>query len=300
MSDNYFTKFPSVNYNGQTVIDITKRAIISSNTYNNPFLFYPISVASGMRTDQIARQYYGDPYQEWLLFLTNQITDPYDSWYMDGDEFNNFLTTKYGSIQISQQKIMYYTNNWYDDPGISITSFDALPIDALKFYTPVYDGYGNIISYSRIQEDWTLNTNYVVSYQFLNTTIPSTFVNDEIVTVTFTANTIGSGQFTYSSSNTINIQHVSGYFQNPANTTVNASSFSLYGTQSGSTVTISNANNLSITVWATAPADAYVYYDPVYYYDYETNKNEANKIINIMQTNYVASTSTQLTKVLNN
>jgi hypothetical protein len=247
----------------------------------------------------MARQYYGDPYQEWLLFLTNNIQDPYGQWYMNPSEFSDFIIQKYGSLTLPQISTMYFTNNWYRaNSNISVSAYNALDTDLLKYYEPQFDAYGQIFGYVRVQEDWTLITNYLVSFNF-STNIPN-FIIDEIVNINYSNNMYGSGQVVQFSSNNISIQHCNGYFlpNNQVNSVINSSYFSIYGTQSNSTITIANSSDIIINLYQSVANDELVFYDPVTYFQYETNKNESNKIISILQSQYVANTSAQLTKVL--
>ncbi len=294
MADTYFgNHFPLTIYNNRPVIDITRRAAITNSTLLNPFIFYPSTITNNKRSDQLARDFFDDPYQEWVLFLTNNIIDPYEQWYMNTDEFNDFMIQKYGSIPYSQQHIKYYTNNWYNNlTPITVSAYDALSTVELKYYNPNYDVFGMIISYSRVQEDWTLNTNHLVSFVF-DVQIPA-FVNNEIVTINY-GNTSGSGQVSLCANNILNIQHVSGYYL--PNGTVNVASFSITGTQSNSVAQA--ANSVIINSYDSVTADEDSYYDPVYIYDYEFNKNESNKVINVMLKNYVPKLSSQLRTVIN-
>jgi hypothetical protein len=294
--DTYFSKFPTISYNNSTAIDITRRVAVSNNTLLNPYLFSPTTIDKGQRSDQLARQYYSDPYQEWALFLTNNIIDPYSSWYMSQNEFDDFIIQKYGSITLPQQKVKYYKNNWSLYPGaIDLSTYDSLDISLIKYYEPLFDGNGIIYAYVRTQKDWTINTNHLVSYICQNT-IP-TFVDDEIVNVVFDANSSGNAQVVSCSNNILNIQHVIGYYQPPTGY-INANSFSITGTISGSVLTVNSSNSITYNSFNTLSNEEMVYYNPITYYSYEYDLNESNKIINIMQSNYVPTLSKNLAKAL--
>lgn len=278
-------------------MDITRRAVVANTTLFNPYLFSPVTIKRSERSDQLAREYYADPYQEWVVFLTNNIIDPYSSWYMNPNEFNDFIVQKYGSITSPQQKVKYYQNNWsYYLGAITRSTYDSLDVSLQKYYEPMFDGYNNIYAYSRIQQDWVINTNHLVSYNF-NFNIPQ-FTLDEIVTVNFDATRSGNAQVVSCSSNTLNLQHVIGYYI-PPNPIVPAT-FSITGTESGSIINIVNTTDVVFNAFNTVSAAEQVYYSPVTYYSYEYNKNEANKNINIMEKSFVPQLSKTLTKVLNN
>jgi len=297
MSDQYFQRFPKITYSNSTAIDITRRAAISNNTLSNPYLFSPVTIDRGQRSDQLARQYYGDPYQEWLIFLTNNIIDPYSSWYMNPNEFSDYIIQKYGSLTLPQQKVKYYQNNWALYPGaIDLATYLSLDISLLKYYQPLLDGYGNIYAYNRVQEDWLINTNHLVSYTFSNT-IPQ-FIDNEIVNVIFDANSSGNGQVVSCTNNILNIQHVIGYYI-PPNNQINAASFSITGTESNSFISVSNNDDIIYNAYDTISAEEDVYYSPITEYAYEYQKNEDNKILQIMQSSYVPQVSKSLSKIIN-
>ena len=48
----------------------------------------------------IADQYYGDSSLDWIVYLTNNITDPQWEWPLPQEVFDDFIRSKYGSIPI--------------------------------------------------------------------------------------------------------------------------------------------------------------------------------------------------------
>ena len=88
----YFENFPKIQYSNNSVLDITKRVTILNSVSSNPYAFYPYELEVHERPDQFSGRYYQDPFQSWLLYLSNKIVDPYYEWYLSDDEFNNFIT----------------------------------------------------------------------------------------------------------------------------------------------------------------------------------------------------------------
>ena len=91
MAEKYFEKFPIVTYANNQAIDITERVIFTDNTLKNPYVFYTYDINHYERPDQFAYRYYGDQYYSWLLYLSNNITDPYYDWYIREDELNSLI-----------------------------------------------------------------------------------------------------------------------------------------------------------------------------------------------------------------
>ena len=168
MSEKYFEKFPIISYANTLTRDVTSRVVVVSSIYNNPSLYYPYDIQQYERADNIADRYYSDQYKDWILKLTNKVIDPYYDWYIDQDTFNAFIIKKYGSLARAQEKIKHYQNNWYaNSDNISSITYEALPSNAKRFWEPVLVNGQNVITpneYTRIREDWALNTNKVIQY----------------------------------------------------------------------------------------------------------------------------------------
>jgi hypothetical protein len=281
MSQTYFNLFKDIQYGNTTAIDIMERAVSSLNTNGNPYIFYPLDITNGARADQIANYNFKDPYASWVLYLTNNIIDPYYDWYLDDDQFNQFIVNKYGSIQQATQKVAYWTNNWVDQPSLSVSGYNAEIAGnpgRIKYWEPsTYNNYNQIIQYSRTQIDWKVDTNQTISYTL---TSNAQFTIDEIVNI----GTNGSGQVVQSNNNILVVQHL--FFPQMSGNIV--------GQESGETAAIQSVNYQSINI----SADEFVYWTPIYYYDMERIKNEGNRTILVMQNNDVPSFINTVKQVL--
>jgi hypothetical protein len=92
----YFENFPTIEYEGQRVRDITRRNSFTKLVSTNPLLFLPYTVREGERPEDIANFYYGSTDYTWLVYISNNIIDPYHQWPMAEADFNNYLIEKYG------------------------------------------------------------------------------------------------------------------------------------------------------------------------------------------------------------
>ena len=95
MATKYFENFPIVEYDGQQVRDITRRNTFIKNLSTNPLAFLPYTVEEGERPEDIAQFYYGSTDYVWLVYLSNNIVDPYHQWPKATEDFNNYLIDKY-------------------------------------------------------------------------------------------------------------------------------------------------------------------------------------------------------------
>jgi len=91
----YFENFPEVVYDGKLVKDITRRNQFVRGLQNNPLLYMPYTVEEGERPEDIANFYYGSVDYSWLVYMANNIIDPYHEWPLNTQEFNDMLIEKY-------------------------------------------------------------------------------------------------------------------------------------------------------------------------------------------------------------
>jgi hypothetical protein len=94
----YFENFPTIDYEGQKVKDITRRSSFTDFVAANPMLYLPLTVKEGERPEDIANYYYGSTDFTWLVYMSNNIIDPYHQWPMAEQDFNNYLIGKYGEV----------------------------------------------------------------------------------------------------------------------------------------------------------------------------------------------------------
>lgn len=290
MTEKYFEKFPIIEYSNNMVVDITRRTVILEKVSTNPYVFYPYEISNNERPDQLSERYYQDPYKSWILYLTNKITDPYYEWYLDDKEFVEFITLKYGSYYDAQTKIKHYRNNWANQEPISPSEFNALAISQKRYWEPVYGAKNVIVSYRRREVDWISSTNKIIQYTVTNA---NNFIKNEIVDIVFSAVNTGRGQVLHNANNRVFVQHVSGNFYTSNTVSISGSSY-LYGRESNSNVVFtavsSCANNIN--------AEEEFYWEPVSYLQYETESNEFNKTVRVLDSNFRQTISDNLRDLL--
>ena len=275
MSETYFQNFNNILYANNQVVDITERAVILSNLQNNPFVYYPQDITNGIRADQLANLYYEDSYTSWIIYLSNNILDPYYEWYLDDYQFNNFIADKYGSVQKASEKIAYYVNNWVDQNDTTVAAFEAMSPGQQKYWEPIYNNFGKITSYSRKKQDWKVETNFIVS---LEITGNSNFKTEEVVNIKYNPAVTGKAQVSYSNSSTVIIKSCSEDFFPHDAISITGTSY-IVGTESKSNCVITSCTFLSNNI----PMDELVYWQEQSYLDVEMVKNEGNKTVRMLQ-----------------
>lgn len=284
--ESYFRKFPLINYSNTLTVNITRRAVIPERVRANRFSYYPYTIREYERADHISDAYYGDPYFEWLVWTGAGIIDPYHDWYLDGETFESYLRSKYGSIEASQEKILWWQVDWADvEEKLSVAAFNSLPEALMKYYQADYGQGTRVISYYRTKEDWMTTTNMLVRFDIEESN--TSFVVGENVRLRIGNTDHANGIVAWSNSSQVKIQHVFG--------NVDTANATLVGLESGANAVVTQFYYESNCI----PVDERVYWEPVYAYEYETGINEANKIIKIIDSKYKLEIGDDMTKKLN-
>ena len=90
---NYITK---INYNNINSLNLLLEVEVIKKYLDDYTKFYTYVVRDGERPDSLAYKFYNDSRLDWVLYLINDVTDPYKDWVMDSRHFKNFLESKYG------------------------------------------------------------------------------------------------------------------------------------------------------------------------------------------------------------
>ena len=110
----YFRPFPTVRYsqkknnNFELLTNITLRYKVKELVKRRKSIYYDYVVKDSDRPDIIAYKYYDDETLDWVLFLINDIMDPYYDWPLTQEGFNAYMKSLYGSVSTSQTTIYEY------------------------------------------------------------------------------------------------------------------------------------------------------------------------------------------------
>lgn len=277
---NYFNKLPTITYDGFLSKNLLARARLSDNIRQQKTIFYPYTIENNDRADILSNDYYGKPGYSWLIWLTNNIIDPYFGFPLSDSELTAHIINKYKSYDRAGRNIMLYRNNWYDytDARLTVSGYNSLPSHHKKYYEPIVDVYLNVNSYKRKADDTTINTNQIVSLTV--SPVSGTFVIGEEVQT----NGTNYGFVTYVSATTITVQHVNGTL-----------SGTITGQDSKATATVGTSTTLYQTVAATDPT----FWSPVTYLDFEMELNEIRKTIKLLDTRYAVQVDNDLSRIMN-
>jgi len=282
VSERFFSKFPTIEYRGLQVTDISRRSGLAQSLRDLPMAYYAHDVPNGQRADLTAYGYYEDSTYDWLIYLTNGILDPHYDWYLSESDFDIFIKEKHGSAEKAHRRVKYFVNDWaIDDVQISVDFYEeTVPEARKKYYTAVFGEGSRIIAYKRREEDWTADTNRIMEFQVSNA---AAYSNLEII---FTwGGGVQQGKMEvrdiYTENNTLEVWHVEG------NTDVG---LFLAGFDSGANQAIVNTNFLVNVI----PAEEFGFWSPVSVYDWEVQRNEAKKSIYLLERSFALQAAEEL------
>lgn len=135
----YFSAFPQVRIspNSSLARNILSSFKILERTRGSATSFYKMEIRPEDTPTSIAYDYYGSVNYVWLVYLSNQIVDPYFEWYLNDQTFDQFIVAKYGSVAQAQAQLLFYKNAT-DTHRINELTFNNLDDVAAGTYTPVY------------------------------------------------------------------------------------------------------------------------------------------------------------------
>ena len=290
MSEFYFNKFPIISYANTVVRNISERTKILHNRLLNPDLFFPFELQEHMRADLLANRLYNDSFMDWVLYLNNNVYDPYYDWHLSDREFHSTIRDKYGSIPVAIQKIAYFRTAWPDSDNSDRLSVDTykytIPKSWQKYYQPKMDDYGAIQYYYKSFLDWRMHTNQMLQWNVSMTTPNTVFAQGNLVQVISGGNVVGQAQVITANSTLVTAQHTFGNTASPNglqdmfNTTI--------------TATISTtkylANNISL--------EEGVFWEPVSFYDMEEEANAYKRFVSVIDGGTALQLSTQMNRLL--
>ena len=110
----YFRPFPKVNYqlkknnNPLLLTNVTLRFKLRETLRTKAAIYYDYVIKDSDRPDIVAYKYYEDETLDWVLFLINEIVDPYYDWPMDQRTFNKYMKSLYGSVDSAKSTVFEY------------------------------------------------------------------------------------------------------------------------------------------------------------------------------------------------
>ena len=87
------------------VKNIWRRAQILTEFKSQVSIFTEITVGDGERPEDLATQYYGNPFYNWTILVMNDITDYYAQWPKSTVQLQEFINAKYDNGQATKHHV---------------------------------------------------------------------------------------------------------------------------------------------------------------------------------------------------
>lgn len=111
----YFSNFPAIKYKlssgpGEATVirNIFFRFKILDALRQNILIYYDYYVQEDDTPEIISYKYYKNVEMHWLVMMANDIVDPQWDWPLSYQNFQKYLTAKYGDVDQTQRQIHHY------------------------------------------------------------------------------------------------------------------------------------------------------------------------------------------------
>jgi hypothetical protein len=107
----YTANFPDQSFNTDTVDakNLFRRAKLREDIANAATAFTYYQIKDKERPDILAKKFYNDEELDWVILITNNITDLTEQWPLDNDTLYKHLIDKYGSEEALEKINRYLT-----------------------------------------------------------------------------------------------------------------------------------------------------------------------------------------------
>ena len=134
---------PSTNEDYITVKNLFKRAKIRTDINNAITAFDYYQITDNQRPEVVASSLYGDPELDWVILITNNITNVRDQWPLSNNDLYNYMIDKYGSDE-SLSDIHHYETTEVKDEYDRLVVPSGLQVDSN--FTVTYTKFNNTVS----------------------------------------------------------------------------------------------------------------------------------------------------------
>jgi len=108
----YFKYFPKGTHTNKLGTDITRRFDFYRTVLRDKYVFLPYTIDGDDRPEDVAYFYYESVDHTWVVYLSNDILDPYYDWPLPYDKFNAFIKKKYEALSgTTGDAVLAWTQN---------------------------------------------------------------------------------------------------------------------------------------------------------------------------------------------
>lgn len=150
----YFKNFPKLFYDFSTnsdqnikyVTDFLHRVKITANMVENTSAYQKYIIKDGETAEIISHKVYGTPLYHWIIFLANDITNPYEDLPKSTKIFDEYMISKYG------QEGQYETHHYEDENGNVITPISIIGLGENCVFNSITNTWElvNLLDYTNV------------------------------------------------------------------------------------------------------------------------------------------------------
>jgi len=142
---SYISRLPDVSSNEEyiTVKNLFKRAKLRTDVVNIITAFNYYQVEDNQRPEVVASKLYNDPELDWVILITNNITNVREQWPLSNNDLYNYMLDKYGT-EVALSSIHHYETIEVKDEYDRLVVPSGLQVDSN--FTVTYTKFDNTLS----------------------------------------------------------------------------------------------------------------------------------------------------------
>ena len=142
---SYISRLPDASSNEEyiTVKNLFKRAKLRTDIVNIITAFNYYQVEDNQRPEVVASKLYGDPELDWVILITNNITNVREQWPLGNNDLYNYMLDKYGT-EVALSSIHHYETIEVKDEYDRLVVPSGLQVDSN--FTVTYTKFDNTLS----------------------------------------------------------------------------------------------------------------------------------------------------------
>ena len=142
---SFLSRLPNASTNEDyiTVKNLFKRAKIRTDINNAITAFDYYQILDNQRPEVVASSLYGDPELDWVILITNNITNVRDQWPLNNNDLYNYMIDKYDTEE-ALSNIHHYETTEVKDEYDRLVVPSGLQVDSN--FTVTYTKFNNTVS----------------------------------------------------------------------------------------------------------------------------------------------------------
>lgn len=294
---SYFRELPNISYSsrfsgtnrGEETVEVKnlfKRAKLRSDIDSAITAFTYYKLSEGERPDTLAQKIYNDSELDWVILVTNNITNIRDQWPLEGMSFTNYLLSKYGTSDMTEEekyaeltKVKHYETTEVKDEYDRILLEKGSIVDQDFKFT-----FTKEVARNRTISEVTLTLPFAASFNAGDTVTQPIFSGGGY---TFTGAS-GTVKTTISNKSEVLLNNVTGNFITIPNGGSVGNPLLLNGVVLTNSGVSGNPVAVSIRYKTNTRPSTINPVKGVTYYDYEVDINEKKRKIKVLKPEYLS------------